>query len=88
MTLGNTLDAGLIIILNMISAYACYRHYYPDGYDVSKKKKNRTLKTKKAFLLRWSRILLSASLGFVHMGYAFSMYAKKHIVAFKNLPWD
>jgi len=80
MTLGNTLDAGLIIILNMISAYACYRHYYPDGY--------RTLKTKKAFLLRWSRILLSASLGFVHMGYAFSMYAKKHIVAFKNLPWD
>lgn len=82
MTFGNILDFSFFGVLNLISAYTCYKYYYPEGYV------NKKPQTKKVVLLRWSRILASCCVGFIHIVYWSGVKMLGNIVEFINLPWS
>ena len=37
MTVGNMIDLGVILTLNIMSTISCYMYYFPEGYPESKK---------------------------------------------------
>jgi hypothetical protein len=82
MTLGNIVDLSIFGVLNLISAFTCYKYYYPEGYV------NKKPKTKKVVLHRWSRILASCFVGFIHLVYWSGVTMLGNIAEFINLPWD